>query len=172
VCFRGAEKFDRKKPSVVLEHSSPLQCVACHPERPSLVAVGSFGGELVLYDLGADEVCCSSRGVSSQRIGRRRHREDVVTVNCSSCGTTLGADEPLLAATRADDYFHREVRPRRPRDVWRIHAERGSRSRHHARHHSVTTTWRAHTDGLSLRLFTATLLRRTGARAADDDDDD
>ena len=65
-----APTFDRKKPTHCLEHASPLQCVACHPLRPSVVAAGSFGGEIVVWD--------------------------------------LSEDEPLLAATRADDYFHRE----------------------------------------------------------------
>jgi hypothetical protein len=38
-------------PDVVLEHSSCLMALACHPAQPSLVACGSFNGEVLLFDL-------------------------------------------------------------------------------------------------------------------------
>lgn len=38
-------------PEHVLDHASCLMCVACHPLIPSVVAAGSFNGEVVLWDL-------------------------------------------------------------------------------------------------------------------------
>lgn len=46
-------------------------CVQCHPEKPSIVAGGTFSGEVVVWD-------------------------------------TNATDEPLIARSKIDDYFHRE----------------------------------------------------------------
>ncbi len=50
---------------------SCLMCVSCHPEMPSVVAGGSFNGEVLVWD--------------------------------------TNRDEPLVASSRIDDYFHREA---------------------------------------------------------------
>lgn len=44
-----------KPPETSIEHSSCLMCVACHPEQPSLVAAGSFNGEVLLFDLSSKD---------------------------------------------------------------------------------------------------------------------
>jgi len=43
--------FDRANPDVVLDHPSCLNCVRWHPERPAIVAAGSFNGEVVVWDV-------------------------------------------------------------------------------------------------------------------------
>mmetsp|Transcript_7441 Transcript_7441/g.11118 ORF Transcript_7441/g.11118 Transcript_7441/m.11118 type:complete len:618 (+) Transcript_7441:28-1881(+) len=65
--------FNAEKPNFILEHSSCLTTVCCHPQKPALVAAGSFYGEILLYDF------------SKSR-----------------------AEEPLIASSDIDDYFHRE----------------------------------------------------------------
>lgn len=42
-------------PEVVLDHASCLMSVACHPLIPSVIAAGSFNGEIVLWDLTQSE---------------------------------------------------------------------------------------------------------------------
>jgi len=42
--------FDAATPTIVLDHPSCINCVACHPEQPALIAAGSFNGEVILWD--------------------------------------------------------------------------------------------------------------------------
>lgn len=66
----SARDFDAEKPSVTLEHSSYIMCIASHPDKPALFCAGSFNGEILLFD--------------------------------------LSLEEPLVACSKIDDYFHRE----------------------------------------------------------------
>ena len=68
-----------KNPTQTIEHSTCLQVVVCHPVKPSLVAVGSFEGEVLIYDV--------SRGLK---------------------GTSSVGEEPLIGASHLNDYFHRD----------------------------------------------------------------
>ena len=43
--------FSADNPDFVLDHTSCLTCVAYHPLVPSLVAAGSFVGEVIVWDL-------------------------------------------------------------------------------------------------------------------------
>ncbi|EEY62587.1 uncharacterized protein PITG_14354 [Phytophthora infestans T30-4] len=43
--------LNQQKPSLVLETSSGLMCVAFHPQNPSVVAAGSFNGEVFVWDM-------------------------------------------------------------------------------------------------------------------------
>ncbi|KAJ0398490.1 hypothetical protein P43SY_006648 [Pythium insidiosum] len=63
------------KPHTVLETSSGLMCVAFHPKNPSLVAAGSFNGEVLVWDLEHDEYRFYASG-----IGDYFHREPVTKV--------------------------------------------------------------------------------------------
>ncbi|KAL7997827.1 putative WD40/YVTN repeat-like-containing domain superfamily, WD40-repeat-containing [Plasmopara halstedii] len=63
------------KPSLVLETSSGLMCVAFHPENPSIVAAGSFNGEVFVWDLEPTEYRFYSSG-----IGDYFHREPLTKV--------------------------------------------------------------------------------------------
>ncbi|TMW65539.1 hypothetical protein Poli38472_008181 [Pythium oligandrum] len=67
--------FNASKPNLVLEASSGLMCVAFHPKNPSLVAAGSFNGEVFVWDLEPEEYRFYSSG-----IGDYFHREPVTKV--------------------------------------------------------------------------------------------
>lgn len=69
------------RPSTVLETTSCVCSVAWHPERPGVLAAGTFGGEVLVWDL---------------------FREDAGT------GGDAGAGGVLIGHSRSDDYFHRE----------------------------------------------------------------
>ena len=79
-------------PALVLDAPSCLMCVACHPERPALVAAGSFNGEVYVWDTAAAEGGAQDGGGSGAAGG----------------GGGGGGETTLLACTRIDDYFHRE----------------------------------------------------------------
>ncbi|KAH3765413.1 WD repeat domain 34 [Pelomyxa schiedti] len=46
---------NQTKPQLVVELGSCAMCILCHPLRPSIVAVGTFNGEIVLIDVDATE---------------------------------------------------------------------------------------------------------------------
>ncbi|KAG6615377.1 WD-40 domain-containing protein [Phytophthora cinnamomi] len=64
-----------QKPSLVLETSSGLMCVAFHPQNPSIVAAGSFNGEIFVWDTEPVDYRFYSSG-----IGDYFHREPVTKV--------------------------------------------------------------------------------------------
>ncbi|EGZ19396.1 WD-40 domain-containing protein [Phytophthora sojae] len=64
-----------QKPSLVLETSSGLMCVAFHPQSPSIVAAGSFNGEVFVWDTEPVDYRFFSSG-----IGDYFHREPVTKV--------------------------------------------------------------------------------------------
>jgi len=59
-------------PEWLFEHSSCIMCVACHPLQPSIVAAGSFNGEVLLVDLSSADT-----PVTCSRIDDYFHREPV-----------------------------------------------------------------------------------------------
>uniref|UniRef100_K3WD36 Uncharacterized protein n=1 Tax=Globisporangium ultimum (strain ATCC 200006 / CBS 805.95 / DAOM BR144) TaxID=431595 RepID=K3WD36_GLOUD len=67
--------FNPQKPTLVLETSSGLMCVAFHPKNPSLVAAGSFNGEVFVWDTEPEEYRFYASG-----IGDYFHREPVTKV--------------------------------------------------------------------------------------------
>ncbi|KAG7397626.1 WD repeat-containing protein 34 [Phytophthora boehmeriae] len=64
-----------QKPSLVLETSSGLMCVAFHPQNPAIVAAGSFNGEVFVWDTEPSDYRFLSSG-----IGDYFHREPVTKV--------------------------------------------------------------------------------------------
>ena len=42
--------FNPAIPDIIYDHTSCLMCVKCHPLMPSIVAAGSYNGEIVVYD--------------------------------------------------------------------------------------------------------------------------
>ena len=61
---------------MILESSSGLMCVACHPTIPSLVAAGSFNGEIIIWNTAeADE-----KLLATSEIGDYFHREPICKV--------------------------------------------------------------------------------------------
>ncbi|KAL4156995.1 hypothetical protein PRNP1_006021 [Phytophthora ramorum] len=64
-----------QKPSLVLETSSGLMCVAFHPQNPSIFAAGSFNGEVFVWDTEPADYRFYSSG-----IGDYFHREPVTKV--------------------------------------------------------------------------------------------
>jgi len=45
--------FTADNPDLVLDHPSCLTCVRCHPEKPAIIAAGSFNGEVIVWDVGS-----------------------------------------------------------------------------------------------------------------------
>jgi hypothetical protein len=71
--FNGYEYID---PTYLLDHASCLTAVAFHPIIPSIVCVGSFNGELLLYDLtNMDNPC-----IASSPIIDYAHKEAIVSL--------------------------------------------------------------------------------------------
>mmetsp|Transcript_30551 Transcript_30551/g.36037 ORF Transcript_30551/g.36037 Transcript_30551/m.36037 type:complete len:583 (+) Transcript_30551:1-1749(+) len=62
------------QPEVLLEHSSCLMSLACHPETPYLCAAGSYNGEVLVVDMSSSETI-ETRLVS--QIDDYFHREPV-----------------------------------------------------------------------------------------------
>ena len=56
--------FDAANPDAVLDHSSCIMSVACHPQQPALVAGGSFNGEVVVWDLTLPEQLLAVSAIS------------------------------------------------------------------------------------------------------------
>ena len=50
-----SKSFNAEEPDYVLDHTSCLMCISCHPQKPSLVAAGSYNGEIIVWDLTAPE---------------------------------------------------------------------------------------------------------------------
>eukprot|EP00968_Pinguiococcus_pyrenoidosus_P009926 scaffold771_cov236-Pinguiococcus_pyrenoidosus.AAC.1 len=52
--------FRAKDATQVIDHSSTITCVKCHPRAPGIIAAGSFNGEVLLYDVSRDEPLVAS----------------------------------------------------------------------------------------------------------------
>jgi WD40 repeat protein len=78
----NSNSFQPQAPSFTYEHSSHILSLAAHPTDPSLVAAGSFNGEVLLLDTSVD--AASSSGDSPLKsispISDDFHREPVTSV--------------------------------------------------------------------------------------------
>lgn len=67
-------------PSVVIETEVCLQCCACHPNHPALVAAGSYSGEVFVWNVSASDRFESDSEVARTRITGGSHHDPVVSV--------------------------------------------------------------------------------------------
>ena len=94
-----SKAFKPDNPEYTLDHTSCLMCIAFHPTNPSIVAAGSFNGEVLYWDLtlGADHPPV----VSS--IAEYAHKEPVTKlVWVNSGGGSSSNDNWLLCSSGAD----------------------------------------------------------------------
>eukprot|EP00904_Undaria_pinnatifida_P001983 jgi/Undpi1/11786/HiC_scaffold_4.g01485.m1 len=73
---RGFADEGEHAPDIVLDHSSCLMCVSCHPRSPAVVAAGSFNGEVVVWDTSKDEPL-----IGMTKIDDLFHREPVTSIS-------------------------------------------------------------------------------------------
>ena len=93
--------FKADNPEVTLDHASCLMCVAFHPLIPSIVAAGSFNGEVLFWDLakGADQPPIVSP------IADYSHKEPVTKLVWVNGGSGSGSNNDhnwLLCSSGAD----------------------------------------------------------------------
>lgn len=84
--FRG--DFCPSVPSHTLEHATCFTALACHPSRPSLLAAGTFNGELLIYDLASPDdalKACSD-------INEYFHREPITALQWVRNSTSSGSN--------------------------------------------------------------------------------
>lgn len=70
------KQFQPSEPDQVLDHPSCLMCLSCHPENPSLIAAGSFNGEVIVWDLNKPETPLAVSSISDYT-----HKEPVMCLN-------------------------------------------------------------------------------------------
>eukprot|EP00941_MAST-03F_sp_MAST-3F-sp1_P003542 g3542.t1 len=71
-----ARDFKVDKPQLVYETSSCLTCVECHPSNPALVAVGTFNGEIMVFNIALEDDIL----IASSLIDDYFHREPVSSI--------------------------------------------------------------------------------------------
>lgn len=87
-----SESIDKWAPEMILDTESCVTALAFHPREPSIIAAGTFSGELVVWDV--------------QRGLRAEDNESGEDAAIPSNDSNL---DPLLFKTRIDDYLHREA---------------------------------------------------------------
>ncbi len=60
------KQFNPKEPQVVFDHPSCIMCVSFHPVSPSIVAAGSFNGEVIIWDLNNPESALCMTAIDNQ----------------------------------------------------------------------------------------------------------
>ncbi len=83
------------KPDHIIEYHTSIMAVACHPEHPSLIAGGSFLGEVVVWDTNKEE-----QEVARSTIDEAIHREAITSLQWFKDLNTGAAH--LLASLSAD----------------------------------------------------------------------
>lgn len=93
-------EFNPECPTCSVEHSSCFTTIACHPSQPSLMAAGSFDGEVLIYDL-ADS-CDVLKACSN--ISDYSHREPVSSLqwNRNRGAFTASIDAYQLVSLSSD----------------------------------------------------------------------
>ncbi|CAN0327427.1 unnamed protein product [Pylaiella littoralis] len=91
---RGFADEEEHAPDIILDHSSCLMCVSCHPLSPAIIAAGSFNGEVVVWDTSRDEPL-----LATTKIDDLFHREPVTSI---SWVYNSGDNDYRLAAVSGD----------------------------------------------------------------------
>lgn len=68
------------KPDVVIETDMCLQCCACHPAHPALVAAGSYSGEVYVWNISSSDTFASDSEIARSRITSQSHHDPVMSV--------------------------------------------------------------------------------------------
>lgn len=92
-----ARSFRAEEPSAVVDHSSCVTCLSCHPARPAVLAAGSFNGEVLLLDMGNEEE--PVRAVSA--IDEAFHCEAIASV-AWLCGALRSRSSELVVSLGRD----------------------------------------------------------------------
>lgn len=87
------------EPDVVLDHTACLMCVAYHPDKPAVLAAGSFNGELLVWDLSVN----TESAIAISPIIEYSHKEPIMSLQWVYDSTvqtylllTVGADGKVL----------------------------------------------------------------------------
>lgn len=96
-------------PAYVLDHTSCLMCVRCHPEQPSLIAAGSFNGEVIVWDVTNPE----GQPLALSIIDDYCHKEPVVNLEWTFDSTrnefilvSAGIDGKVLCWSMKNKFNH------------------------------------------------------------------
>eukprot|EP00605_Chrysophyceae_sp_TOSAG23-4_P002460 GSChrysophyteH1.ASY1.ANO1.2719.1 assembled CDS len=92
------KNFNHSDPDYVMGHPSCLMSTQFHPEFPSIVAAGSFNGEVVVWDLNSPD-----QPPTVSPIADYSHKEPVTALQWVKQGTaSTGEDNWLLVSAGAD----------------------------------------------------------------------
>ena len=72
--------FNASEPDFVLDHPSCLMCVSWHPMVPSLVAAGSFNGEIVVWSI-AEDKSAQPAALAVSAVTQYSHKEPVLNIS-------------------------------------------------------------------------------------------
>ena len=76
VCCWNVTRKEVQKPDVIIENTSHITSIAFHPTSPSLLLGGGYTGEVMMWDISAEQPLLGSTNVQSDDT----HREPVVKV--------------------------------------------------------------------------------------------
>lgn len=82
---------DTGSPDMVLDHPSCINCISTHPEKPSLIAAGSFNGEVIVWD--------TSTSTNNNSLSSNTTNTNVIAV--------AGTEEPI-GVSPIVEYCHKE----------------------------------------------------------------
>eukprot|EP01034_Spumella_vulgaris_P030784 gene30784-38049_t len=147
-------------PDFVLDHPSCLTCVAYHPAVPSLIAAGSFNGEVLVWDLSTtQQQAVSLQAYALSPIVEYAHKEPVSVVrwmydsslaSASGLGgswilVSAGADGKVLYWSLANRFKHPV------KGTMLSKSKTSSQRRHPACHGATAMTFSNYQDGVGGR---------------------
>ncbi len=91
------KEFDAVNPDFVFDHPSCIMSVAYHPVAPSVIAAGSYNGEVIIWDLAAYENNC----VAISPITEYSHKDPIVSLRWVF-NSQVGSDNWWLVTVSTD----------------------------------------------------------------------